>query len=1051
MTLLALVALSLGLRSGSEARAASMAPGWTIQSTAEPSGFPLARGRYLLLVTNVGGAPAEEPIAISDTLPKGVSVIRVHGEDLDTTKGLSCEPSPVRCTDSQPVRPGDTLFMRIEVAIEKGLSGSIVNSASVSGGGAPGVTTTEVTTIGQAPPPFDIEEFSLQPFAGNGIGDTRAGGHPEALATSFHLTTVGAEEETYIPVEEAKDIEVDLPPGLVGDPLAAPRCSLNALMSQSETPFCPAGSRIGTVLFEGSGGVIGASEAPGNGNSALFNLVPEDGYPAEFGFTHYGVPVVLYASLAHTEAGFVVRVTVPGAVEYQLNGASLLLFGDPARHDSGEAGATPFFTNPVDCSTGPLTAHMRADSWEHPGHWVEASSMVYSHIAECNMLQFQPSLHIHPETGQADEPSGYEVDVEVPQNERALTPATPELKSATVTLPAGVSVSPSAADGLVGCPAEGRSGINIDKEGTPDGGNEHATVVGPDGLPHIAPGNCPEASKIGTVEITTPLLASPLEGSLFLAEPRCGAQGQPACQPADATNGNLFGVYLEAAGSGVIVKLAGKVSVNPATGQLTTTFAENPQLPFSDLKIRLKGGPRAPLANPQACGTVTASGDMTPWSSPVTPDVTMLAQFGVDWNGAGEPCPASLPFAPGFLAQTQTPRAGAYSPFTLTLSRTDRQQDLAQVQVKLPAGLAGTLANVQLCGEAQAAEGTCPAASQIGTATGGAGPGSHPFWVTGRVYLTGPYEGAPFGLSVVVPAQAGPFNLGNVVVRARIDVDPNTAAITTTTDPLPQIIDGVPLRIQTVNVTLDRPNFTFNPTDCSQKAITGTVTGAQGASAPVSAPFAVGGCATLPFKPKFTVSTSNNASKKKGASLDVKVSSSSGQANIAKVAVSLPKQLPSRLTTLQQACPAATFAANPATCPAGSLVGIAKANSPVLPVTLSGPAYLVSHGGAAFPDLVVILQGEGVRVDLTGGTSIKKGITSSTFASVPDVPIRSFELKLPQGPHSALTSNGSFCAKPLIMPTTINGQNGAQIKQSTRIGVSGCPKVAVRPAKRHGR
>jgi hypothetical protein len=1037
--------LLAGLLFSSAAVAVPMAPGWTIRSVAEPTGFSSGQGRYVLLVSNVGGGPSEGPVSISDTLPPGVTPTGVSGEDLGTIRSLHCTRNPVECTNELQVAPGDTLLVTIEVTVANGVK-SIVNSASVSGGGAPSEATTEATTVGGAPAPFGIEDFDLQLFDAGGAQDALAGSRPYTLATSFHLTTVSPENTVYIPVEEAKDIVVDLPPGVAGDPLAAAKCPLNVLVSLSGgVTSCPAGSRIGTVVFEGTGGGIGESQAPGNNISAIYNLVPEAGYPAEFGFTRFGVPIVLYASLAHTDAGFVLRTTVPGAVEYQIAGSSLVLFGDPTRRDSGESGGLPFFTNPVDCSAGPLSARMRMNSWEEPGHWVEATSTVYPKISECNVLQFQPNLHVRPETSQADEHSGYEIEVEVPQNESALTPGTPELRDATVTLPAGVSVSPSAADGLAGCPAEGREGINVGREWNAEGvspPDPEATKTGADGLPHIAPGHCPHGSQIGTVEVSTPVLPQPLEGHLYLAQPRCGGNGQPLCTPADATNGNLFGVYLEAAGAGVVLKLAGQVSVNPATGQLTTSFTENPELPFSDLKVRLKGGPRAPLANPQACGLMTASSDMTPWSSPVTPDATPLAQFGVDWSGAGEPCPAGLPFAPGFLAQTQTPAAGAYSPFTMTLTRTDRQQDISQVQIHLPPGLLGTLANVPLCGEAQAAAGTCPAASEVGTTTVAAGAGSHPYWVTGRVYLTGPYGGAPFGLSIVVPAQAGPFNLGNVVVRARIDVDRNTAVITVTSDSLPQIIDGVPLRIQTVNVTVNRPEFIFNPTDCTQRSITGTVAGAQGAVAAVSAPFAAGGCATLPFKPKFTVSTSNNASKAKGVGLDVKVASGAGQANIAKVAVSLPKQLPSRLTTLQQACPEATFAANPAACPAGSLVGVARASSPVLPVTLTGPAYLVSHGGAAFPDLVVILQGEGVRVDLTGNTSIKKGITSSTFASVPDAPIRTFELKLPQGPHSALAANGSLCAKPLLMPTTIGGQNGAQVKQSTRIAVSGCPKAA---------
>jgi hypothetical protein len=328
------------------------------------------------------------------------------------------------------------------------------------------------------------------------------------------------------------------------------------------------------------------------------------------------------------------------------------------------------------------------------------------------------------------------------------------------------------------------------------------------------------------------------------------------------------------------------------------------------------------------------------------------------------------------------------------------------------------------------------------------------------VFITGPYHGAPFGLSIAVPAKAGPFDIGSgpcdcVVVRAKISVDPHTAQILVDTDPLPTILQGIPLQVKHVNVTIDRPGFMFNPTSCEHLNATDTLTGGSGGTSTASVPFQVTNCASLPFKPTFKVSTQANTSKKNGASLDVKVTSGHGQANIGKVAVTLPKALPSRLTTIQQACPEATFNQNPASCPAGSNIGTVTATTPVLTSPFTGPAYLVSHGGAAFPDLVIILQGEGVTLDLVGSINIKKNITSSTFASVPDAPINTFELKLPEGPHSALAAvlpakaKGNLCGTSLVMPTTLTGQNGAQIKQNTKIAVTGCTKANTRRA--HGK
>jgi len=767
-------------------------------------------------------------------------------------------------------------------------------------------------------------------------------------------------------------------------------------------------------------------------------------------FEAFGIPVRLDVSVDPGN-DYEIDVSVKEVSEVQpVLSATVTLWGVPAE-DNGEGGdeasnhrfgglgggtTTAFLQNPTQCNS-PLAWSLSADAWLAPGrvgpegtpdlsdpNWKTVSSPNPTPTG-CGALSFEPSLSVLPDTFQADEPAGYTVDLKVPQNQSSTGLATPELRDATVTLPAGVSVSPSAADGLQGC-SDAQIALNV-----------------------IGPGSCPPGSEIGTVQIATPLLASPLVGQVFVGTPDCGPG---PCTEADAQSGRIFRLFLQAQGSGVTVKLAGTVSADPRTGQLTATFDNNPQLPFSDLLLQFTGGPRAALANPQACGEARSTSDLSPWSSPFTADASPSYAFNVGWEAAGGACPASLPFSPTFDAYTTTPLAGSFTPFTLTFSRHDREQDLSGISVHTPPGLLGMLSQVPLCGEPQAAQGTCSSASQIGTTTVGAGAGSHPFYISGPVYLTGPYRGAPFGLSVAVPAVAGPYNLGTVVVRATINVNPQTSQLTVTSDPLPQIIDGVPLRLQVVNVTVNRPGFMFNPTDCAQQRLTATVTAAQGASARVTNPFEVEGCQNLPFKPSFSVSTQAKTSHAKGASLDVKVSQKTGQANIHEVKVQLPKRLPARLTTLQKACADTVFEADPARCPTASDVGTAFAHTPVLPVALAGPAYLVSHGGRAFPDLEVVLQGDGVTIVLDGGTNIRKGITTSTFSTVPDAPISSFELKLPEGPHSALAANGNLCAKPaLSMPTTILGQNGAQITKTTTIKVAGCPtkaKKASTPARK---
>jgi hypothetical protein len=769
-------------------------------------------------------------------------------------------------------------------------------------------------------------------------------------------------------------------------------------------------------------------------------VVPERGYPAEFGAFVPGVskPAFLYVTV-RTGSDYGLVVTAPDLpFAGEVTDVVTSFFGDPGKLDGSGGSPISLLTNQSDCAGGPSAVGLTADSWEEPGSWVHAKTPVPA-VTGCGSLRFEPVLSLTPEgVAVAGGPSGFTTDLQVPQSQAVVEGlATPDLKNVKVTLPAGLSLNPGAADGLVACPAEGPEGINIT--------GPLSSEEGPNGEaegPRATAGHCPLASQVGTVEATTPALPQPLEGRVYVAAPGCGGAGQALCEERDVLDGNLFGMYLELEGSGVVIKQHGTVSANPVTGQLTASFRNLPQQPVSDIKLRLTGGPRAPLANPQACGQALTTTDMTPWSSPETPDANPSSAFTVTG------CEGSL-FAPSFLANTTSTGAGAYTDFSTTFGRTDQMQDLSAIQVQTPPGLLGMLSHVTLCDEPQAARGTCSPAAQIGTATAGVGAGSHPFWASGPVYLTGPYKGAPFGLSVAVPAKAGPFNLGTVVARAALNVDPVTSALTVTSDPLPQVLDGVPLRVQTINVIVNKSQFIFNPTNCEAKQVTATLESAQGATAQVSSPFAAGGCRNLPFNPGFKVFTRAPGSKKKGTSFDVKVSSALGQANIRSVSVSLPKQLPSRLTTIQQACPEATFAANPATCPVGSLIGIASGTTPVLPVPITGPAYLVSHGGAAFPNLELVLQGEGVRVDLTGSINIAHGITSSTFANVPDVPISNFYLRLPEGRYSALTANGNLCAKPLKMPTTLVGQNGRRLVRTTKITVAGCPKKAkVKQAKR---
>lgn len=911
---------------------------------------------------------------------------------------------------------------------------------------------------------------------------TQAGGHPYALTTTLEFNSEpdqGGAAGRSAQGGDPRDVVAIIPPGLLANPMAVARCPLSDFTRAGTN--CPAASQIGIIEVAFAGSIL---------IEPIYDLVPEPGQSAEFGVPTGGnFNILLTAHLVHTSTGYGFTVVSNAIPQRGFTRFKVTFWGVPAdlSHDTqrgrkcesnevplgvlptcvghgkevtdpgGEKAGiapVPFLMMPSDCTAVSEDVEVEVDSWQEPGVYLPGPTAALPRATGCGALAFSPTLEVSPDTILADAPVGLSVNLRVPQPEEPETLSTPDLRNAVVTLPEGMSINPGAVDGIAACEEFGPAGINIS--------GPESEELAPDGALQLAPGHCPEASIVGTAEAITPLLPEPVKGHLYLARPLCGAAQQPACVEEDARDGRLYRLYLELGGqgalanSGIDIKAAGIVSADLATGQLTSTFSDNPQAPFSELKLHLFGGPRASLANPRACGEARTTSDFTPWSTPGhTPAPEELLVAGTPdanpssyYNVTGCESPPGL--KPEFSAGTVAPEAAIFTPFTLNLTRGDGEQDLAGVQVHTPPGLLGVLASVPLCEEPAAAQGRCPAASKIGTTMVASGAGSHPFEIGGTIYLTTGYKGAPFGLSIVTDAVAGPFNLGLIVVRARIDIDPQTSALTVTSDPLPQIVFGVPLRLKRITVNVDRSKFMFNPTNCSEQLVEATITGSENATANVSSPFAVGDCRALAFKPKFTVSTNAHTSRAMGARLDARVvypkGSLGNEANVARVKVSLPKRLPSRLTTLQKACLAKTFEANPSACPKGSVVGIARASTPLLPVGLKGPVYFVSHGGEAFPSLVVVLQGDGVRVDLTGTTFISKaGITSSTFKSVPDVPVNSFELYLPQGKNSALAANGNLCSAGtnLLMPTTFIGQNGAEIKQKTKIAVEGCGK---RPA-----
>ena len=1040
--------------------------GATLKGEVNPSGVPLTSCEFEYGTSTSYG----HKVACSQTVAQigsGAVPVRVSGEASDLEMDATYHYRLVASNANGTEYGSDKFF--VPTSEPFGFQTTGPNRFSVT------VSNSEVPGGWQDP-------YGRSPLVANPNDlDTQAGSHPFAMTVNFRLKTNPLVELTG--EEYAKDIAVNLPAGFSGSIVSVPQCPMYDL--DNENVGCPTSSQVGVVVVWATS--VGSRQGEGVKGllAPVYNMVPSDGGTAELSFPVIAIaqPIIVKD---RTDGDYgLISMTRNISQVIPFDGLTFTLWGVPAdpRHDperflpsQGAAGgslsslgnprrpgnaagnqnadwgeplpdgATPsgFLTNPTRCG-GAIFASIVGDSWQNPGgfdpvngrpdvsdpKWVTDTTPMYPSVTGCNKLKFNPSITVTPDTSKANSPSGYAIDLHVPQSSNPNDLATPALDNAVATLPQGLAINPGAADGLQACTSN-----PADPPGSP--GNEI-------GLGSEAEPACPAASQVGSVELKTPLLPDILYGQVYLSSEH---------------SGSTYGVFIVIRGDGLLVKLHSSVFANPVTGQLTASFLNNPELPFSDFTLHFYGGPRAVFDNPTTCGMASTTTDLTSWASEPggLGDATPSSSFGVSFDGNGGACPAPQPFAPLFTAGTTSIQAGGFSPLTVTFSRPDEDQLVNHVQVTTPPGLLGTLRNVPLCPEPQASQGTCSSASQIGHVIVGVGSGAAPLYlpIPGQpeqpVYVTGPYRGAPFGLTFVIPAVAGPYNLGTVVVRAAINVDPTTAALTVTSDPLPTIIAGIPVQVKTVNVVIDRPDFVFNPTSCAPMSVDGSVTSLQGSTASLSSSFQVTGCGDLSFKPEFKLSTSGHTSRARGASLDARLSFAKDalgkQANIARVKVDLPKQLPSRLTTLQKACPAATFQANAAGCPAGSVVGVAKAITPTLPDVLTGPVYFVSHGGQAFPDLVIVLQGNGVRVDLTGTTFISKaGITSSTFKTVPDVPVNTFELYLPQGPDSALAANGNLCKNTLRMPTTFTAQNGITIHQSTPIRVTGCGAKASRAHK----
>jgi hypothetical protein len=843
-----------------------------------------------------------------------------------------------------------------------------------------------LTSVGSAGAVAHIDAFDYTATNADGSPSVQAGAHPYQVMTSFVFPSHVDGQGRTLPDESPRNLTVELPAGLVGNPTAMPACTEPQLELQGG---CPRNAQIGYVGLVTSGITL---------RFPLFNMKAPPGKPAEFGFFALAVAVHLEASV-RSGGDYGINVTVKDLPQtLPWTATSVTIWGVPAdpSHDADRGGPsqaprTPFLTNPSACSTA-TTAIAHADSWQAAGVFDTATSSNHDNggpagITGCERLPFDPSITAHPSVRTAGSPAGLTVKLHVPQSDNPDGLATATLEKAVVTLPAGVSVSPSSADGLEAC--------STAQVGLQDGN----------------PASCPDGSKIGSVQIDTPLLDDPLTGSIYLAR-----------QGSNPFN-SLLAIYVVVSGDGVVIKLAGHVEPDPVTGQLRTTFDNNPQLPFTDFELTFKDGPRAALANPEACGNYTTTAQLQPYGG--GPTVTTSDAFAIDVG-------CSRGFSPSFEAGTTNPAGGGGTTFGMKLARADTDEDLGTVAMTMPPGLLGNLKSVALCPEPGAGQGACAQASQVGTTTVGSGPGTSPFHLGGPVYLTGPYKEAPFGLSIVVPALAGPFNLGTVVVRAAISVDPKTAVLTVVADPLPSILQGIPLRLRTVNVTIDRPGFMFNPTSCGASQVSGTIGSTVGTQRAVASRFQAANCAALGFKPSLSIALTGKGQTTDGKhpGLAAHLAPRVGDANAKKVVAQLPLSLALDPDNANGLCEPTDAAANK--CPALSIVGTAKAVS-ILHVPLSGPVYFVrgvrtdpksGRQIRTLPKLYIPLSGEGVRIDVNASSEVIDDRLVTTFDNLPDAPLASFDLTINGGKHGILVvSHTNICRANQATDSQFAGQN----------------------------
>jgi hypothetical protein len=846
-----------------------------------------------------------------------------------------------------------------------------------------------------------FEIFNVEP------SNTQAGGHPDLLIDTQWVS--GGPFSGGGPLPSMRRLKIHTPTGFIGNPHVTPKCTLTELSSTS----CPTDAQLGIVGL------------PTLGIGLFFPLYNMETRPDQPGLMAFTTPLlnapVFLDLVARTDSDYGLTTITSPQLKLGINAVRTTLWGVPAdpKHDKhrflsplqgfgaclneangcpGETFATasiperPFLQNPTTCGTELIS---RGDV-EYFGGYLLPGEDPFPPTTGCQQLSFSPSFLAKPTTDRSDSPTGLDMTITVPQSQSGKTPAPSELRTSRITLPEGFTINPNAADGKVACP-------------------DIATRIGT-----LFAAECPEFSKVATIVLDVAALPTPIPGAIYLAEPK---PGEP------------YRIVLAADGFSTHIKLLGSVRADPQTGQVTLVLEDLPQSPLQEFNLHVFGSERGLFASPPKCGHVPTNSEFVPWDDELLNSrSTDFMDFTSGPNGT--PCPgATRPYAPSVTTGVANNAAGMHSPFSITLNRGDGDQNTVGLDVSTAPGFAATLKGIPYCPEAaidvlnspshtgkeELASPACPAASQIGTANTGTGAGTHPLYTPGGVYLAGPYKGAPLSLVVAVPAVSGPYDLGNVVVRSAIFVDPVTARVTTVSDSIPQILEGIPLRIRSILVDLDRPGFTLNPTDCSPFSVDTTAFGSEGAQSVASNHFQVANCANLDFGPKLALKLTGSTKRRGHPALRAILRTGAGEANLARTEVVMPKNELLDNSHIRTVCTRVQFASD--SCPADSIYGSATAESPLLDAPLSGPVYLRSSSHK-LPDLVADLHGQ-IDLEVSGQIdSVNGGALRARFETIPDAPVSKFVLDMRGGSKGLLQNSRPLCKANRKASVELSGQNG---------------------------